>query len=139
MAAMRWFQGGLIMMCLFALGHLAGFFQARWAARHDPRMADLTRAMREHRVNLLGFQPSILDLREYFSLNFSILVLLAAALGFAALSGGPAEAGTIRRLSVIYATAMLALMGTSIYFSVVQGFLGCLLIALLFGLSWWFA
>ncbi len=71
--ATRLFLSGLILTVLFALGHLAGFLQTARAARRDPQLAELTRAMRGHKVNLLGFQPSLLDFREYFSLNFSVL------------------------------------------------------------------
>lgn len=140
MLAWRLFVSGLGMMCLFAAGHFAGFLQAARAARRDPDMADLTRAMREHTTSLLGFRPSVLDFREYFSLNFSILMLLAAALGFVALSE-PAlqQTATIRQLSVVYAAGMLVLLGTSVFFSVVQGIIGCLLIAVLFALAAWFA
>jgi hypothetical protein len=140
MLARRLFLSGLIMMCLFAIGHFGGFLQGARAARKDPDMADLTRAMREHRVRLLGFQPSILDFREYFSLNFSILLLLAAAPGFVALSSTALQPpAAIRLLSSVYAVGMLMLLGTSVYFSVFQGIVSCFLIAVLFGLSWWFA
>lgn len=133
-------MSGLIAMCLFAAGHLGGFFQAARAARNDPQMADLTRAMREHRVSVLGFRPSILDFREYFSLNFSILLLLAAALGFVVLSSTASQQpAAIRQLSLVYAVGMLMLLVSSVWFSVPQGMIGCLLIAVLFGLSAWFA
>ena len=103
-------------------------------------MADLTtRAMREHKTSVLGFEPSILDFREYFSLNFSILLLLAAALGFVAMSIAAPQPALIRQLASIYVVAMLLLLGTSVYFSVFRGIVSCLLIAILFGMSWWFA
>ena len=133
------FLGGLVLMSTFAVGHFAGFMQAARAARNDPRMADLTRAMREHRSELLGFRPSILDFREYFSLNFSILLALAAVIGFVALGTAADPIDAIRRLSIAYAFGMLLLLGTSIYFSVLQGIVTCLIIAVLFGLAWWLA
>lgn len=141
MLAKRLFQSGLIMMCLFGAGHLGGFFKSAWAARNDPAMAELTQAMREHRASsVLGFRPSILDFREYFSVNFSILLLLAAVLGFVVLSSteSPSPA-VLRQLSLAYTVGMLMLLGTSVYFSVVQGIVSCLLIAVLFGLSSWLA
>ena len=138
MLANRLFLSGLIMMCLFAVGHLGGFLQAARAARNDPEMAALTRAMREHKASLLGLRPSILDFREYFSLNFSILLLLAAVLGFVVLSStAPEQPAVVRQLSLVYAVGMLMLLGTSVCFSVVQGIIGCLLIAVLFALSYW--
>jgi hypothetical protein len=85
MLARRLFISGLSVTVLFAAGHFFGFLQAARAARSDPGMANLTRAMREYKANVLGFTPSILDFREYFSLNFSVLLMLAAALGFTAL------------------------------------------------------
>jgi hypothetical protein len=139
MIARRLFTGGLVMTALFAVGHFFGFLQAARAARSDPGMADLTRAMREYKTSVLGFRPSILDFREYFSLNFSILLLLAAALGFAALAAGPDVGATIRRLAPVYVIAMLALLGTSLGFSVIQGVISCLLIAAMFALAWWYA
>lgn len=139
MLARQIFVSGLIVTGLFALGHFAGFLRGARAARRDPHMTDLTRAMREHKVNLFGFQPSLLDFREYFSLNFSILLLLAAVLGFVALSITPSQSTVIRYLSVVYLAAMLLLLGTSAYFSVLQGIVSCSLIAILFGVSWWLA
>jgi len=76
----RWFISGLAATWVFGLAHLGGFLQAARTARDDPRMSDLTRAMQAHKTNILGFHPSILDFREYFSLNFSILLWLAAKL-----------------------------------------------------------
>jgi hypothetical protein len=139
MLAKRFFMSGLYVTVLFAVGHFFGFVQAARAARSDPGMADLTRAMREHKTNVLGFTPSILDFREYFSLNFSVLLMLAAALGFAALSASPDVAATIRRLAPVYVVAMLTLLGTSLGFSVIQGAISCLLLTVLFALAWWLA
>jgi len=135
----RFFFTGLVLMGLFAAGHFTGFLQAARAARNDPGMADLTRAMRERRENLFGFRPSILDFREYFSLNFSILLLLGAVLGFAALKLSADPGVAISRLSAIYVAAMVILLGTSAYFSVVQGMISCALIAFVFALAWWLA
>jgi hypothetical protein len=132
----RLFVSGLIVMAAFALAHLAGFILAAYTARHDPGMADLTRAMRAHKSSLLGFQPSILDLREYFSASFSILLLLATALGFAALATARDANATIRAVSPLYVAAMLLLLGLSIRFSVVQGIITCAIVAILFGLAW---
>ncbi len=139
MLAMRLFLSGLVLMVLFALGHLAGFLQAARAARQDPHLAEATRAMRAYKVNLLGFQPSLLDFREYFSLNFSILLLLAGALGFLALSIAHDQMAAVRKLSLAYAIAMVLLLATSAYFSILQGIVACLLIGIVFGLAWWAA
>lgn len=140
MLARRLYLSGLGAMGLFALAHFGGFLAAARAARTDPAMADLTRAMRAHSTEVLGFRPSILDFREYFSLNFSILLLLAAALGYVALSmAGPQQAVAIRPLAVIYTIAMLVLLGSSAFFAVVQGMISCAVIAVLFGLAAWLA
>jgi hypothetical protein len=140
MLARRLFLSGLGAMGVFAIAHFGGFLAAARAARTDPGMADLTRAMRAHTTEVLGFRPSILDFREYFSLNFSILMLLAAVLGYVALSvEGPQHSAAIRPLAIVYALAMLVLLGSSALFSVVQGVISCLVIALLFGLAAWFA
>lgn len=139
MPGKRLFVSGLLVMCLFALGHLGGFFQGARAARHDPSMADLTRAMREQKTSLFGFHASLLDFREYFSLNFSVLLFLAAALGFVSLAVTEDQLRVIRPLSQVYLIAFLLLLGTSLYFSVFQGILTCAIIATLFGLAWWLA
>ncbi len=133
----RLFLSGLIAMGIFGLGHLAGFLQGAHAARHDPAMAELTRAMREQKVSVLGLHPSLLDFREYFSLNFSILLLLAMAIGMAILTTTSEQDATIRTLSPVYCGAMMLLLGTSICFSVIQGIVSCSIIAILFGLAWW--
>ena len=132
MLGRRLFYSGLILTAGFALAHLGGFIQAAYAARNDPSMADLTRAM-------LGFHPSILDFREYFSLNFSVLLLLGAALGFAAMTITSGEQATIRTMSIVYVVAMLLLLGTSVFYSIVQGIITCSALALLFMGSWWLA
>jgi hypothetical protein len=131
------FLSGLVVMAGFGLAHLGGFIQGAYAARHDPKMANLTRAMREHRFSLLGLKPSILDFREYFSLNFSILLFLGSAIGMVSLKVAPDHAAIIHMLSPVYVAAMLLLLGTSIRFSVVQGIVTCPMIAILFGLAWW--
>jgi hypothetical protein len=139
MLARRLFVSGLITMCLFACAHFGGFLQAAYAARHDPGMAELTRAMRAQRTNLLGFEASILDFREYFSANFSILMLLAGVLGLVVLSIVPEalQPVVISRLSVLYGVAMVLLFGTSVFFSVFQGVVTCVFIGALFGAAWW--
>ena len=136
-AGQRVFTAGLVALVLFACGHFGGYLHASYAARHDPGLADMTRAMREHKSRLLGFSPSLLDFREYFSLNFSILLLLATALGMAALSVATDKVAAVRVLSLVYVVAMLVLLGSSLLFSVGQGVVSCTCIALLFILSWW--
>ena len=136
MPGRRWFISGLAATWVFGLAHLGGFLQAARTARNDPRMSDLTRAMRAHQTNLLGFHPSILDFREYFSLNFSILLWLAAALGYAALATAPDQRRAIRVLSPCYVAGMVLLLATSLHFSVPQGLLSCACVAILFGLAW---
>ncbi len=79
MTASSFYTAGLVLTALFGFGHFTGFLQATRAARHDPDLADLTRSMRQKKTRLLGFEASILDFREYFSLNFSILLWMASA------------------------------------------------------------
>jgi hypothetical protein len=98
-------------------------------------MSALTGAMQARRASLLGFHPSILDFREYFSLNFSILLWLAAALGYAALRTARDEGQAVRLLSRCYVAAMTLLVATSLYFSVAQGIVTCASIAACFALA----
>jgi len=133
MLSLRLFQSGLVLTALFALGHLLGFLQAFRAARRDPGLAELTRAMREHKTKVLGFEPSILDFREYFSLNFSLLLWTAAGLGFVALNCAEDPAASVRALAPVYTIAFVLLLASSLRFSVVQGVISSALIALAFG------
>lgn len=137
MIGTRLFVTWSVVTGVLALAHLGGFLQTVYAAQKDPGLAELTRAMREQKISLLGFHPSILDFRYYFSLNFSILLLLASVLGIAAARMGQDQAATIRTLAPIDVVAIL--LGTSAYFSVVRGIMICSVIAILFGLAWWLA
>ncbi len=132
----RSFRSGLVLMAVFAMAHLAGFLQSAHAARTRPEMAELTRLMRSTKTSLLGFQPSILDFREYFSLNFSILMLLAAGLGHAMTRGRSDAAEVVQVLSPIYALGMFLLFWSSVFFSVIQGMVTCAILTAMFGLAW---
>jgi len=131
-----WFVSGLWVTGLFAVGHLSGFLMGAWASRHDPGMADLTRAMRAYRIHLMGFHPSMLDFREYFSLNFSILLAFAAGVGSSALALVPDPVRVVRALAPWYVGVFLALLATSIRFSIAQGVVTCPIIAALFAVAW---
>jgi hypothetical protein len=50
-------HGWLGLMILFSLGQFGGFLHARHAARSDPALADLARAMRDHKTRQLGLSP----------------------------------------------------------------------------------
>jgi hypothetical protein len=139
MNAHTMFASGLVVMALFGLGHFGGFVQASVAARRDPGMADLTRDMRAKTTRVMGFEASILDFREYFSLNFSILLWMAAAVGWLASGSIGDFAVGVRPLAGAYALGMLALLATSIRFHVAQGIVTCSVLVLLFGSAWWLA
>lgn len=131
----RPFRMGLVLMAVFAMAHLGGFLQSTHAARTKPEMGELTRLMRSTKTSVLGFQPSILDFREYFSLNFSILLLLAAGLGHA-MTRGRSDTGFVQMLSPIYALGMFLLFSSSVFFSVIQGMVTCAILTAMFGLAW---
>lgn len=137
MLGQRLFVSGLVLTGLFALGHLSGFLHATYVARHDPNMKVLTSSMREHKTRLLGFEASLLDYREYFSLNFTILLLFASAVGFAALANAPDAAVVVRTLSPVYVAGMTLLLVTSLRYKVAQGVVTCPMVAVLFMLAWW--
>jgi len=137
MNAHTMYAAGLVVMALFGLGHFGGFVQASLAARRDPDMADLTRDMRAKTTRVMGFEASILDFREYFSLNFSLLLWMAAAVGWMASSNIGDSVEGIRPLAGAYTLGMLALLGTSIRFHVAQGIVTCSVLVLLFGSAWW--
>ncbi|MEW5915745.1 MAG: hypothetical protein AB1762_05045 [Gemmatimonadota bacterium] len=131
------YRSGLLTLVLFALGHFAGFVMAARAARVDPALADATRAMRAVRTRLLGFEPSLLDFREYFSASFSLLLLALAVTGFVAVSRAPNDTLVARRLAAVYAATTLALAALSLWFGVVQGVVMGLIAALIFSLAAW--
>lgn len=137
MTAQTLYAAGIVLMALFGLGHFGGFIQASSAARRDPDMADLTRDMRAKTTRVMGFEASILDFREYFSLNFSLLLWMAAAVGWVASSGFGDSAAGVGTLAGVYALGMLALLATSIRFHVAQGIVTCSVLVLLFGSAWW--
>ncbi|MFN0137800.1 MAG: LIC_13387 family protein [Phycisphaerae bacterium] len=116
----------------FGVGHFFGFLSAAHAARNDPRLAELTEAMRAQRTRVLGFSPSILDFREYFSLNFSLLLLLGAGLNVIALRNAANATRAVRELSIASAVAMALLVVTSAVFAVPQGIISAGVIFLLF-------
>ena len=120
---------------LFATGHFFGFLAARHAARTDPALADLTRAMRAHVTPLAGFRPSILDFREYFSAAFSPMLLAVVALALLAVWFAGDRAAAVRAVSVACAALMIVLLGLSVVYHVFQGIVSCGLIALLFAAS----
>lgn len=133
----RIFKAGLVVMAVFAMAHFGGFLQSAYAARTRPEMAELTRLMRATKTSLLGFEPSILDFREYFSLNFSLLLLLAAGLGHVATRKGRLTLELERALSPIYALAMFLLLLSSAFFHVIQGMVTCAILTGMFGFAWW--
>ncbi|MDH3296862.1 MAG: hypothetical protein OEM23_00165 [Gemmatimonadota bacterium] len=139
MIAQTLFTVGLVLMVWFGLGHFLGFVQAARAARHDPDMAELTKAMRAQKTRVMGFEASILDFREYFSLNFSVLLWVAAAVGWVAIGLAADPAAAVGDLAGIYGVGMLLLLATSARFRVAQGIVACGLLAVLFGTVWWLA
>ena len=86
---------------------------------------------------LLGFEPSILDFREYFSVNFSVLLVFIAVAEFLALQMAADRAAAIRAMSLVNVLAMAALFGTSLIYSVPQGLISCATIAGVFLVAWW--
>jgi hypothetical protein len=139
MTALTLYTVGLVLMVWLGLGHFMGFVQAARAARRDPDMAELTRAMRAKTTRVMGFEASILDFREYFSLNFSILLWMAAAVGWAALRLALDPAAAVGELALIYGMGMLLLLATSVRFHVAQGIVGGGVLVAVFGLAWWLA
>lgn len=123
-------------MVLFAIGHFAGFLTARAAARHDPDLVELTARMRAHRAAILGFHPSILDLREYFSLVFSPMMLLAAALTYQGWRSARRDPVVARGLARLVVVAMLVLGAASLVYGVVQGAIASAAIGAAFGVAW---
>jgi hypothetical protein len=132
------YKAGLILTGLFATGHFTGFIQASLAARRDPALADLTRAMRAQGSTVAGMRATILDYREYFSVSYSILLVLVIALGATALSEGAGQLA-IKQMSARIAMAMAVLCGASLYYHVFQGVVSCGVIALVFAAAWWMA
>ncbi len=127
--ANRWFLAAVILSALFAAGHTAGFFVSRHAARTDPNLTDLTRAMQRHRADVLGFHPSILDFREYFSVNFSLLLILNTGLSLSTprLASDPQQAYRFVGLLNFLGFSLLAIL--SFLYSVPQGIISAGLIA----------
>jgi len=137
MAARGFWLAGVTLEVLFACGHFAGFMMGRTAARTDPKLAEVTRLMREITTKVGPFRPSLLDFREYFSMNFSIFLVAVAALNLAAHLASSPSASTMRALCIVNISLMIALAATSVGYGVIQGLVSSVLIALLFGFAIW--
>lgn len=135
--AQRFFLAGCALTALFAVGHALGFAMAYRAARHDPGMAELTRAMREKRFRVGGMEPSILDFREYFSASFSLLLAGLVAVNLIAFTSAGGSATVLLRLAAANAVMMVALVALSWRFSVFQGIITAATIALLHATALW--
>lgn len=125
----------LIFIVLFSLGHLVGFAISARAARESPELADLTRAMAAQRNEVLGLEASVLDYREYFSVCFSILLLLVARLGQLALASDAGTAAAARKVGGALASGFLALALASAFYSVAQGLIASLSILVTIGIA----
>ena len=134
MTSRAFFRAGVVLCYLFAAGHTAGFVQASLAARRDPTMADLTRMMRATGSTVGGMRASILDYREYFSVAFSLLLVLAMLLAQYAVAAGGDR--LISGVSLRLAAGMIVLLCASAWYGVFQGVVSCALIAALFIAAW---
>lgn len=121
----------MVLTVLFAVGHFAGFLAARDAARSDPGLLDLTKAMQAHTTRVMGMEPSILDFREYFSANFSLLLLAAAGLtwvGAGLARKTPDPVSGLRTLAAFNIVAFGLLAVSSGVFRVPQGIVSSVVI-----------
>lgn len=112
---------GIVLMELFAIGHFFGFLAGRRVFREDPRFAEVTQILRSKTQRLLGLEASLLDLREYFSLNFSILLSLLVLMMLMGWLRSPEPLAATRTYSLLGMAAMATLLTTSIVYRVAQG------------------
>lgn len=128
--------GGVISIVVFALGHFGGFLAAAWKARSDPGMRDLTSAMRAHVEPVMGFRPSILDFREYFSASFSLLLLTLATVAWLSATRSVDPVRQAATVAPVVAAGFLVLAVVSAAFRVPQGLISSLFIAACFFMAW---
>jgi len=138
----RLFALANVLTLLFALGHAGGVVQTMLMVRQSaakPANAG-TGELRElfarldayQTPKLLGFQASLLDLRSFFNIAFSVLLISMFTTNVVALSCASSRRDAVARLSIIHAVSMLALAGLSFRFNIAQGIVTATLIALLF-------
>lgn len=129
--------GSMPFMCanaltlLFALGHAGGVLQTTIMLRRsadagaDPKLEQLrelfARLEAYQTPKLLGLQASMLDLRSFFNIAFSVLLVAIFASNLAALRSTTERRAAVARLSVVHASSMLALAALSLMFNVAQG------------------
>ena len=122
-------------MAAFGVGHFNGFFMTLRAARKDAKMAAVTKVMEDHRAEVMGFTPSMQDFHEYFSINFSIMMVTLAFLTFVAYRLGKKSSigarAVIGGLSMVNLVGMLFLFGSSIAYGIPQGIIACGMIIVL--------
>ena len=127
---------------LFGLGHAGGVLQTMLlirpsaANRGDAKIDELrelfSRLDAYQTPSLLGFRASMLDLRSFFNVAFSVLLISIFATNLAALRCASGRRDAIIRLSIVHGVSMLMLAGLSLKFSIAQGIVTATLITLLF-------
>ena len=128
----RWYLAGCAWLALFGVGYLAGAAQTFLAASRDPELTRVFEAMRAQRTDMPLLRPTLLELRSFFSLSFSVLLLALCA---ASLAGGRAGPGVARIVATTNALtlALLGVLGLWLHVlpAIVTGFSG----AIVFGIA----
>lgn len=130
---------------LFALGHAGGVIQTALMLRSggeaggDPTARKL-RELFAHldafqTPTLLGFQASLLDLRTFFNIAFSVLLTAIFAGNMVALHAAADRRGVVMRLSIVHGVAMLVLAGLSLGLGIAQGIVTATIIAFLYAMA----
>lgn len=139
------FTGANILTLLFGLGHAGGVLQTGLmlrrpaGAQREPQLEQLrdlfARLDAYQTPELLGFQASMLDLRSFFNIAFSVLLMAMFAGNIAALRSAADPRAALTRLSLVHACSMFALAALSLKFNIAQGIVTATLIAILFLLA----
>ncbi len=126
--ANRWFLAAVILSALFAAGHTAGFFVSRHAARTDPNLTVLTRAMQRHRaMSLVSIPPSLIFANNPASTFPLVDPEYGLSLSTPRLASDPQQAYRFVGLLNFLGFSLLAIL--SFFYSVPQGIISAGLIA----------
>lgn len=126
------FVAACLLLVLFALGHLGGVVQGVLAAHADPRLAAQFQSQREYTFTLAGVESSLWNLRQYFSMAFSLLLIFATVLAVLAVRFSRDPFGAARAVSWLALAAVGGLLALGLVFRVVQGVVTCSLLAIFF-------
>lgn len=113
---------------LFALAHLGGVISTVRSARSDPRLAEAFDHFRAFRFSTGGVASSLWNLRQFFSMAFSVLLIAGMLPGWIVWRS-PASVELFVPIAAIQALSMGALLCLALVYRVVPGIVSAAVIS----------